>query len=283
MMRLLVAASLALMCLSNMADAKVLEEMLHIPVSLKMTGESRIERQMVLTVVRDSQQKKSPFIIILHGRPENPIRFAVMGQQRYPINADYFVAHGFVVLIPTRIGYGLTGGPDVEYTGECESKNYLKGATPVVSETRQILSFARKLPYVDTSRGLVVGESVGGMDAIAIASSGIKSIKGAINISGGDGGSLNHLEQPCSPGQLRDAFAAYGKTNHIPTLWMYSLNDRYWGTGYPKQWFAAFVDEGGNGAFVTLPADKNNGHYIFTRNPADWHPAFEAFIRKLGF
>jgi hypothetical protein len=64
---------------------------------------------------------------------------------------------------------------------------------------------------------------------------------------------------------------------------MYSLNDRYWGTEYPKQWFDAFIHSGGKGEFVSLPADKNNGHYIFTRNAMAWHPAFETFIHKLGF
>lgn len=281
-MRFFLITVVALLTFSNQAPAEVIEEMLHVPVVVG-PDHARITRQMVLTVTHDSKQKKSPFIIILHGRPESPVRFAVMNQQRYPINAEYFVAHGFAVLIPTRVGYGLTGGPDVEYTGECDSKDYLKGAAAVVSETRQVLSYARKLRYVDTSRGLVVGESAGGMRAIAIASSDLGSVKGAINISGGDGGSLNHLEQPCSPDKLKEAFAHYGKTNHVPTLWMYSLNDRYWGTEYPKQWFDAFINEGGNGTFVTLPADKNNGHYIFTRNPTAWHPAFEAFIRKLGF
>jgi homoserine acetyltransferase len=94
---------------------------------------------------------------------------------------------------------------------------------------------------------------------------------------------LDHLEKPCRPDQLRDVFAHYGKTNRVPNLWMYSLNDRLWGTQYPKQWFDAFHQAGGKGEFVQLPADKNNGHYIFVRNAEAWHPAFEAFIKKLGF
>jgi dienelactone hydrolase len=283
MMRFLLIPGVALLTISGPVNAEIIEKMLRVPVVIEETGDSRIERQVVLTVVRDSKQKQSPYIIVLHGRPESPIRFAVMGQQRYPANASYFVERGFVVLIPTRIGYGLTGGPDIEYSGECGSKDYIKGATPLLSETKQILSYARNLPYVDTSRGLVVGESVGGMGAIALAASDITSVKGTINISGGNGGSLNHLEQPCSPGRLRDAYAHYGKTNRVPTLWMYSLNDRFWGIEYPKQWFQAFIDAGGTGTFVTLPADKNNGHYIFTRNPPAWRPAFESFIHQLGF
>jgi pimeloyl-ACP methyl ester carboxylesterase len=265
------------------AQAEIIEETVRIAVRVEGAKALLVERQMVLTIVRDDKRKKAPYLMIHHGRPDNPARFAVMGQQKYPANANYFVAQGFVVLIPTRIGYGLTGGPDVEYAGECGSKNYLRGVAPIVSETQQILAYAEKLNYVDASKGIVIGESYGGIGAIALASSEIKSVSGVINISGGDGGSLQHLDKPCSPDQLSKAFAQYGKTNHLPSLWMYSLNDRYWGVEYPKQWFAAFKQAGGKAEYVSLPADKNNGHYIFTRNAEAWHPAFEAFIRKLGF
>ena len=154
---------------------------------------------------------------------------------------------------------------------------------PIIAETRRILIYLQNMPYVNTSRGLVIGESFGGLGAIATASSDIKAIRGVINISGGDGGSLEHLEQPCRPDQLRNVFAHYGATNLMPTLWMYSVNDRFWGNEYPRQWFEDFINAGGTGTFVSLPADKNNGHYIFTRNPPAWHPAFESFIHRLGF
>lgn len=281
--RILLLCHLAILAYPLSVFSEVIEETVRFAASAKGASGLAVERQMVLTIVRDNKQKKSPYIIVHHGRPESPTRFAVMGQQRYPANANYFVAKGFVVLIPTRIGYGLTGGQDVEYTGECDSKNYLQGIAPLVSETQQILAYVAKLPYVDSSRGLVLGESFGGIGAIAMASSELSSIMGVVNISGGDGGSLDHLEKPCRPDQLREAFAQYGKTNRVPSLWMYSLNDRLWGTRYPKQWFDAFHQAGGKGEFVNLPADKNNGHYIFVRNPEAWHPAFEAFIHKLGF
>jgi dienelactone hydrolase len=281
--RFLRISGLAIFAYSMSARSEIIEEAVRVPVNIEATAGVVVEHQMVMTIVRDTKQKKSPYIIIHHGRPESPIRFAVMGQQRYPANANYFVSKGFVVLIPTRIGYGLTGGPDVEYTGECDNKNYLRGIAPLVSETKQILSYAKKLPYVDTSRGLVLGESFGGIGAIAMASSDLSSVLGVVNISGGDGGSLEHLEKPCRPDQLSDTFAQYGKTNRVPSLWMYSQNDRYWGTRYPKQWFDAFKRAGGKAEFVNLPADKNNGHYIFVRNPEAWHPAFETFIRQLGF
>ena len=76
--------------------------------------------------------------------------------------------------------------------------------------------------------------------------------------------------------------AAYGRRDRVPTLWLYSANDRYWGTKAPRRWFDAFVAAGGEGRFIELPADKNNGHFIFNRNPQAWHGAFEVFAASLG-
>ena len=275
--------SIFLMAFPVFAHAETLEETYRAPMKLVGPDGATIRQEVILTIVRESTRMKAPFIVIQHGRPEIPLKFPLMNQVRYQTNADYFVSKGYVVVIPTRIGYGLTRGPDVEYTGTCNAKNYLRGMTPIVSETKQTLEFLHQMPFIDTTRGIVVGESFGGVGAVAIASSDTKGILGAINISGGDGGSLDHLDEPCSSDKLKEAFAHYGRSNHIQTLWLYSLNDRFWGEELPKQWFEAFTDAGGAGRFVHLPADKNNGHYIFTRNPSAWHPAFESFSQKLGF
>ncbi|MDE1922760.1 MAG: dienelactone hydrolase, partial [Gammaproteobacteria bacterium] len=83
------------------------------------------------------------------------------------------------------------------------------------------------------------------------------------------------------PDQLRRTFARYGRTSRVPTLWMYSANDRLWGPRFPRQWYRAFVAAGGAGRFVELPADKNNGHFIFDRNAKACHPAFRRFLASI--
>jgi hypothetical protein len=68
------------------------------------------------------RRERAPFLVLNHGRPANAAAFAAMPRQRYPANAQYFVAQGFVVFIPTWVGYGPTGGDDVEYSGPCQGK-----------------------------------------------------------------------------------------------------------------------------------------------------------------
>lgn len=266
-------------------SSTVRQSSFRVPVSLRNGFGQMVKQDLVLTVVRDRQgRRRRPFLVLLHGRPASLDARIRLGQVTFPGNASYFAGLGFVVLIPTRVGYGVTGGPDLEYTGACFDKDFSQGMTTVVEETRQVIDFADHFPDVDRDRGLVVGDSFGGVAAIAIASARIPGVVAAINISGGDGGdSVRHVDHPCRPDQMSATLAAYGRSNRLPTLWMYSVNDRLWGPIYPKIWFRDFTDSGGRGEFVTLPADKNNGHFIFNRNPGAWHPAFDQFIQSLGF
>ncbi len=283
--RVLAFALVSLLAPSPSPAAEIIEQTIEVPVQVQVPGGPEVRQDIVVTIVREAATGRRPFLVLLHGRGASQAERTAMGVQSYPANSRYFASMGFVVLVPTRVGYGVSRGPDVEYTGKCASKHFADGAAVAVSETRQVLRYAERLAYVDPDHGIVVGESFGGLVAIAIAASDIRGVAAAVNISGGDGGDVRtRVDEPCRPDQMRETFAGYGSANRLPTLWMYSANDRVWGPVYPRQWFAAFTQAGGRGQFVGLPADKNNGHYIFNRNAAAWHPAFESFLAglKLG-
>ena len=264
--------------------ADLSETALQVPVEVTNVTSTPVRRPVSVFVVRDLGRARGPYLVLLHGRPPDPARRLAMGMQTYPANARYFAEQGFVVLIPTRIGYGVTGGPDLEFTGDCDAKNFQAGVDPAVEETKAIVHYVATVPYVDPTRGLVVGESFGGLVAVAAAGAGIAGLQGVVNVAGGDGGdSVRHVDQPCQPERLAAQLERWGAVSHVPTLWMYSANDRFWGPRWPTVWFHAFEAAGGQGRYVPLPADKNNGHFIFTRNAPAWHPAFESFVNRLGF
>jgi len=237
---------------------------------------------MLVTVVRPRRPGRQPFIILLHGRPASADDFVKIGRAEYPTNARYFADLGFTVLVPTRIGYGVTGGPDVEYTGPCHDKRPEDGASAALREVRALISVIQKDPHIDPQHGVILGESFGGLVAVAAASSKLPGIRATINIAGGDGGdSLHHVDAPCDPDKLTAAFRHFGAINRLPTLWVYSSNDRFWGAEFPHRWFDEFRRAGGRGQFEALPADKNNGHFVFTRNPPLWQPAVVSFLTPL--
>lgn len=266
------------------ASAAVLEEVIDVPVRVKDLYGKEISQPIKVTIFRDDARVRAPYLVLNHGRPANSAEFAAMKRVRYPANAAYFVGLGFVVLVPTRVGYGESGGEDVEYTGRCDGKQYAPAYAAAAQQTLAVLQAAASLPFVDAGRGVVVGQSFGGMTAITLATSGLPGLAGTVNFAGGGGGNpAERPENPCSPQRLLSLYQDYGAAAKVPTLWLYSSNDRFWGPQLPRTWFAAFTEAGGKGEFVQLPSYKDNGHGIFSGNPVAWKPAFEQFLHTIGF
>lgn len=260
-----------------------LEEVIEVPVSVKTIYGQEVKQNIKVTVFRDDMREKAPYLILNHGRPASEADFAKMKRQRFSANSQYFVSLGFTVLVPTRVGYGDSGGLDVEYSGQCDSRNYPPVYAAAADQTEFVLKAAEALPYVDLSRGIVVGQSFGGTTAITLSTRKLPGLLGAVNFAGGGGGNpTGRPENPCSAQSLGKMFQDYGASAKVPTLWLYSENDRYWGPKLPKEWFNGFVEAGGKGKFVQLPAYKEDGHPSFTGNPNAWKPTFEAFIQELG-
>src|SRR5262249_46623651 len=132
--------------------------------------------------------ERSPYVVINHGRVSSEKGRAKFGRMKYSDISRYLVSLGFVVLVPTRVGYGVTGGPDVEYSGPCDKKNYAVGLDAAADEVRAVLERAKTLPEVDLSQGLVVGASFGGMATIKLTTVNLPGLAGGVNFAGGVGG-----------------------------------------------------------------------------------------------
>src|SRR5687768_12921732 len=103
------AALLAALLLCVPAHARVVEETFELPIEVKDIRRKAHNHSFTVTVFRDDTRARSPFMVISHGRGNPEVR-ANLGRSRYPDNARYFVSRGFAVFIPTRVGYGVTGG-----------------------------------------------------------------------------------------------------------------------------------------------------------------------------
>jgi dienelactone hydrolase len=273
---------------AGMANAKLVEEAVELQATVTTMYGKAVTHPFKVTVFRDDARGRSPFLVLNHGRAYKAEDMAKMGRARYSENSRYFVAQGFAVFVPTRIGYGVTGGEDVEYTGACQSRSYPAGYEAAAQQSVVTIEYARARPYVDPQRGLAVGQSFGGATAITLAAKNLPGVLGAVNFAGGGGGNpVTRVAQPCRPDLLEAMFASYGALARVPTLWLYSENDKYFGPKLPREWFEAYRAKGGTGEFVLLPpldpALGDDGHATFTRNPSAWRPHFEAFLRKTGF
>jgi dienelactone hydrolase len=273
--------------LCNFSFAKIIEEIIEVPVSVSNSNYAnnpKFEQKITVTIWRDDSVKKAPYLLFSHGRAGTDKERADFGRASYKGNSEYYVSKGFVVILPTRIGYGISGGSDAEYSGTCNNKNYPEHIKVAVDQSKQVLNQVLEFAYVDKTKGIVVGQSVGGFTTIGLSTENISGLKGAINFAGGSGGDpVKQPEKPCSEYAIKETFAKYGAGNKVPTLWLYSVNDKYWGEQLPKDWFVAFQKAGGKGQFVSLPAFQDDGHSIWRGNRNAWKNDFEKFIKEIGF
>lgn len=276
--------ALLLLALCGSARAALVEEIVELPVTVTSIFGRTVERPITVTVFRDDARAAAPFLLLNHGRPASEADFVKMGRVRYSDNAQYFVERGFAVFVPTRLGYGVSGGDDVEYSGSCSGKRYPPVYEAAARQSVAVIDYARALPYVDARRGIVVGQSFGGATAVALAAKNPPGVTAAINFAGGGGGNpATRPGQPCRDDLLAELFAGYGETARIPTLWLYSENDKFFGIEHPRRWFEGFVGHGGRGEFVLLPPFGDDGHASFSRNPSAWRAKVEQFLAVQGF
>ena len=278
---------LILFLFCNSSFAKIIEEIIEVPVSVSnsnFTNNPKFEQKITVTIWRDDAIKKAPYLLFSHGRAGTDQERGKFGRSSEKRNSEYFVSKGFTVILPTRIGYGVSGGPDADYSGACGNKNYLEARKVAIDQSKQVLNHVFDFSYIDRTKGIVVGQSVGGFTTIGLSAENIPGLKGAINFAGGDGGDpIKSAEKPCGEYLIQDTFAKYGAGNKVPTLWLYSVNDKFWGEQLPKDWFAAFKKAGGKGQFISLPAYKEDGHSIFRGDLNAWKNDFEKFIKEIGF
>jgi dienelactone hydrolase len=280
------AAALALLLLlATAGHAGLREEQLDLPVEVSNAFGKLLRGTIKVTVFSDDDTPRpAPLMVLNHGRSAESQQRAAMGRVRYLEASRFFVSQGFIVAVPTRMGYGVSGGEDVESTGGCERKNYPAGYAAATQQTLAVLERLRQRQDAAQDRAVVVGQSFGGATAAAVAALNPAGVQASINFAGGGGGNpKTQPRRPCAPQQLERMFRGYGRTAKVPMLWIYTENDMYMGPKHPKEWFDAYVAEGAPAEFVHFPPHGEDGHLLFTRHPEAWKPTVSRFLQAHGF
>lgn len=282
-MRALPTLGLALACLS--VQARLVEEQHDLPVQVTDAYGKTIEQSIKLTVFTDSATPAPrPILVLNHGRAPEAADRAAMGRVRLAEASRWLAAQGFAVAVPTRLGYGGVGGEDVEDSGPCGNKNYPPGYAAAAQQVLAVLQAMQSRADTVKDRSVVMGQSYGGATAVTVAALNPPGVAAAINFAGGGGGNpKTQPGRPCAPNRMERMFADYGRSTRMPTLWVYTENDRYFGPTYPREWFEAFRKAGGAGEFVQFAPQGEDGHQLFAKFPAVWQPRVAAFLRQQGF
>lgn len=233
-----------------------------------------------------------PVVIFSHGRASKPADRAAL---RAPIplgHAGYWLRKGFAVVAPIRPGYGVAGAVDRERSGtrlaadgSCDGNVRVEEAARAAeTAVRAAVDWTRRQPWAAKNRLLLVGQSVGGMTTVVLGSDNPPGVVGFINFSGGAAG--YPTERPgasCGEDALAALYAKAGRRAHVPSLWLYAENDRFWGAQAPRRWHAAFAAGGSRSTFVmTTPVADPDGHNLLRRGGRLWSSHVDPFVAGLG-
>ena len=233
-----------------------------------------------------------PVVVFSHGRDPSAEGRANLAVGVSRVQVFFWLARGVAVVSPVRPGYGASTGSDVESTGirfdrtgRCIGRaDFRKTADAAMRSVDATLQWLHGQTWADANEVLLVGQSVGGLTTVAAGARRLPGVVGYVNFAGGSGGNPDRSPgMSCEPGQLEQLYADYGRSTTVPNLWVYALNDQFWGPDVPRQWHAAFARGGSPTTFVQAPAVADgDGHGLSRHAPALWAPTVDAFLARLG-
>ena len=267
--------ALAAVAFALPAQAALPEAVLRVPVVAGLE-----QAYIDVTVYRPHGAGPYPLVVLSHGSPRDARERRAEGRQRLAAQSQPFVAMGFAVLVPTRRGYGESGGEWAEGYGTCSQPDYYRAGLETARDMRAAVDAVRGEPWADARRVVLAGHSAGGFGSVAASATPFEGLVGVINFAGGRGS--RGPDDVCGEGQLVEAMARYGGAARVPELWIYSSNDRYFGPALARRMHRAFVQSGGAAEFVEAPPTGLDGHGYFSRAMDDWRPRVERFLERIG-
>lgn len=266
--------------------ADLREEVLALPVKVSDLYGRTESLDIPLTLYRPPGDGPFPVAVVGHGRSSE--QRALLTRSRFEWLARFLVAKGFAVLVPTRAGYGESASLfDPEDAGPCANRRHGALASAAADQLLAAQAYAARQPWADASRWIVVGQSVGGLTAMAVAARAPQGLKAAVNFAGGSGGDpVVRPGDPCSGHALRQLWREQAASAPLPVLWIYWTHDRYWGDKLPRDWADAWREGGGRIEFHHLGpwgTAEVDGHMGYERDMDHALPLLDAHLARAGF
>ena len=227
-----------------------------------------------------------PLALISHGIPAKDLVARNKRLRSFLPLAESFARRGYYAVVFARRGFGSSTGTVVGrprlWCGHWPSGAYARAARALADEYAVVMAALVRRPEVDGTEVVAVGESVGGLTVLALASQRPPGLIAAINFAGGHGGNGRH--GVCNASALRRAFADFGRKARIPSLWLYSTADSYFWPSLARGNFDAFT-AGGAPARLQMVGPlgfTRDGHDLFTLAGRElWQPRISAFLRDI--
>ena len=236
-------------------------------------------------------QGDGPFgaVVLNHGFAATAEERAAQSWLPYRAAAAAFVDRGYVVVLPSRRGFGRTGGELAEEPGPCWWPRFGRAEQKAADDVMATWVYTRRLPYVDPARLILAGQSAGGLTAVFTAAMRApKGLVAVLSFAAGRGAQVNSDGVPCAVEPVAELMEELGARIKVPVLFQYAENDRYFGPQVSRLWFdrfhAAVHDRAASSQYVLQPATGRNGHFLFTATAGLqlWLPVVEKFLNGNG-
>jgi pimeloyl-ACP methyl ester carboxylesterase len=129
-----------------------------------------------------------PLAIVNHGSPASASDRPTMPLPTFASASNWLLEKKYLIALPLRRGYGLTGGGWAEAYGGCGNPDYYRAGLATAEDIQATLTFFRARGDVARERALVIGYSAGGWGSLALASTNPEGVRAVINFAGGRGG-----------------------------------------------------------------------------------------------
>ena len=224
----------------------------------------------------DSPGRK-PLVVLTHGTSNSPDDRAHLTPWAQLPQALWFAQRGFVALVVIRDGYGRSGGVMDGHGNGCRQQGSFRDAGEASArQLKEVISYMEAQPEVDPTRVLSAGVSTGGFAQVALSADPPPGLRAAISFAGGRGG--DGQGNNCDLDGVTAAFRAYGRKSHLPMLWLYAQNDKWFPPPMATRFEKAFHDGGGQDEFVLVGPDGEDGHGYY-RHISAWTSQVEEFLR----
>lgn len=279
--RALLFGVINLVILSSAAQAEINDRRTFIPVQVTLQSGEVIKRDMELVIFEDDTVKgPRPVVIYGHGYPGNNSSvstWAWLLTHRKALNE--LVKLGFNVVMPLRIGQGGTGGQTLEHGCNVSSEELAERIKNIGVQIIQTAEWVKQQSFAKPDQLLFVGQSAGGSGAIGMSANPLNPFRLIVNFAGGSGKD-RYPDFPCSPEAYAERLAVYGQESKMEMLWIYGLNDTYWGKNWPVKWVDAYKTGGGKVEFHHLDSQTMEGHNLFRQSPEVWVPIVKQYLAK---
>ena len=228
-------------------------------------------------VARPATAGRFPLVVISHGSPRRITEAKKRDLDWADWIADDFARRGWAAATVLRRGYGASDGAVADSYGTCNEPQFRAAGLTSAQDIVQAVRYFQKQPYVDPTRVLLVGVSAGGFGSIAAASLAPTGVVAVVNFAGGRGSVT--ADVVCKPDELVEAYGDFGKTVRVPSLWIYSQNDHFFGPDLARRMFAAFKSSGAPGELLIAPPYQRDGHNLIFGQPI-WRDAVYDFLKR---